>query len=66
MGKFPEADAFLAKIMICRKCKSRNKVGSDHCRKCGYKFAGGTYVPVTPTMKIAQRAIDRTTEQIRK
>ena len=38
MGKFPEADAFLAKIVICRKCKSRNKLGVKHCRKCGYKY----------------------------
>ncbi len=38
MGKFPEADAFIAKIVICRKCKSRNKLGVEHCRKCGYKY----------------------------
>lgn len=37
MGKFAEADAILAKIVICRKCKSRNKLGVEHCRKCGYK-----------------------------
>lgn len=37
MGKFAEADAILAKIVICRKCKSRNKAGVKHCRKCGYK-----------------------------
>ncbi|VVB57286.1 50S ribosomal protein L40e [uncultured archaeon] len=38
MGKFPEADALIAKIVICRKCKSRNKLGVEHCRKCGYKY----------------------------
>jgi large subunit ribosomal protein L40e len=37
MGKFPIADAELAKIMICKKCKSRNRVGATKCRKCGYK-----------------------------
>ncbi len=37
MGKFAEADAILAKIVICRKCKTRNKAGVEHCRKCGYK-----------------------------
>jgi large subunit ribosomal protein L40e len=38
MGKFPEADAELLKIVICKKCKSRNKRGVLSCRKCGYKF----------------------------
>ncbi len=35
MGKFAEADALISKIVICKKCKTRNKKGSDHCRKCG-------------------------------
>jgi ribosomal protein L40E len=38
MGKFPEADAVLAGISICSKCKTRNKRGVDKCRKCGSKF----------------------------
>lgn len=38
MGKFPEADAVLAKISVCLKCKTRNKRGMDKCRKCGSKF----------------------------
>ncbi|RLG18036.1 50S ribosomal protein L40e [Candidatus Micrarchaeota archaeon] len=37
MGKFPVADARLKKIWICKKCKSRNKAGSEKCRKCGYR-----------------------------
>jgi large subunit ribosomal protein L40e len=37
LGKFPIADAVIAKIWICKKCKSRNKAGAVMCRKCGYK-----------------------------
>ena len=48
----------------CPKCDmesvARKGTGIWECRKCGYKFAGGTYQPVTPAMKIVQRAIDRT------
>jgi len=36
MGKFPIADAEIAKIWICRRCKARNKAGATRCRKCGY------------------------------
>ncbi|HIH22728.1 MAG: 50S ribosomal protein L40e [Candidatus Micrarchaeota archaeon] len=38
MGKFPEADAEISKIMICRKCKSRNPKGLKKCRKCGSQY----------------------------
>ncbi|MDE1856369.1 MAG: 50S ribosomal protein L40e [Candidatus Micrarchaeota archaeon] len=35
MGKFAIADEQLAKTVVCRKCKARNKAGSKMCRKCG-------------------------------
>ncbi|MGC8478746.1 MAG: 50S ribosomal protein L40e [Candidatus Micrarchaeia archaeon] len=38
MGKSPLADAEISKIWICKKCKARNKAGSEKCRKCGYRY----------------------------
>ncbi|MGC8571988.1 MAG: 50S ribosomal protein L40e [Candidatus Micrarchaeia archaeon] len=38
MGKFPIADAEIAKVWICKRCKARNKAGAKHCRKCGYPY----------------------------
>ena len=38
MGKFPIADAHISKIVICKKCKSRNKATVERCRKCGYRY----------------------------
>lgn len=38
MGKFPEGDARLAQIAICRRCKARNKKDADKCRKCGSPY----------------------------
>jgi ribosomal protein L40E len=34
MGKFPVADAELKSQLLCRKCKTKNRVGATHCRKC--------------------------------
>lgn len=38
MGKFPLADEVLGRMVICRRCKSRNKTGVAKCRKCGCKY----------------------------
>lgn len=38
MGKFPEADARLSSLTVCRRCKTRNKRGTEKCRKCGSAY----------------------------
>ncbi len=44
----------------CPRCMFRTvkrwSVGVWHCRKCGYKFAGGAYTPRTKLGEIAARA----------
>jgi large subunit ribosomal protein L37Ae len=44
----------------CPRCRfktvKRWSVGVWHCRKCGYKFAGGAYTPTTKLGEIAARA----------
>lgn len=48
----------LRKRHQCPKCLhnsvSRESAGVWFCRKCGLKFAGGAYVPVTRKSKIGQ------------
>ncbi len=38
MGKFQLADEAISRVWICRKCKGRNRSGSEKCRKCGSKY----------------------------
>ena len=44
----------------CPRCKfdtvKRWSVGIWHCRKCGFKFAGGAYTPTTKLGEVAARA----------
>jgi large subunit ribosomal protein L37Ae len=67
--RIADIEAISGSLHRCPKCDmqsvQRRGTGIWECRKCGYKFAGGAYQPQTPAMKIAQRAIDRTLEQMK-
>ncbi|MBP5474756.1 MAG: 50S ribosomal protein L37ae [Methanomicrobium sp.] len=48
---------------VCPNCATeavtRKGTGIWECKKCGYKYAGGAYVPQTPNLKVALRTIER-------
>jgi len=41
----------------------RKGTGIWLCKKCGFKFAGGAYVPQTPVQRVALRTIERTLQK---
>jgi len=51
----------------CPRCDrdSVKRIGTGiwECKKCGFKFAGGTYVPQTPGLKVALRNIERSIQK---
>ncbi|HDM22851.1 MAG: 50S ribosomal protein L37ae [Methanomicrobia archaeon] len=52
----------------CPRCHTRNvrrvSTGIWECKKCGFKFAGGAYLPETDSGKIVKRTIKRVTESV--
>ncbi|HKM42349.1 MAG TPA: 50S ribosomal protein L37ae [Methanocorpusculum sp.] len=47
---------------LCPMCDTiavkRIGTGIWECKKCGYKYAGGAYVPQTANLKVVLRAIE--------
>jgi len=58
-----EIDVLQRQKYVCKKCGKRavKRVGTAiwECKSCGYKFAGGAYIPVSPAAKIVEQAISR-------
>jgi len=46
---------------VCSKCgkKAVKRIGSGiwQCKSCGYKFAGGCYIPRTSASKMVEQAL---------
>ena len=58
--RYVRVTAGLKKAHKCPQCGfvrvKRESVGVWKCKKCGYTFAGGAYVPVTKLGVVAKRA----------
>jgi len=58
--RYVRVTAGLKKAHKCPQCGfvrvKRKSVGVWKCKKCGYTFAGGAYVPVTKLGVVAKRA----------
>ena len=59
------------KMHAAHKCAScarmtvkRIGTGIWKCKKCGYTFAGGTYLPATTVGKTVARSVKKATEQV--
>ncbi|MEG9194400.1 MAG: 50S ribosomal protein L37Ae [Archaeoglobales archaeon] len=57
--KWLEIDIPQRQKYVCKRCGKRSvkRVGSGiwECRSCGYKFAGGCYLPSTVATKIIEK-----------
>jgi large subunit ribosomal protein L37Ae len=58
--RYVKVIAGLKKAHRCPQCGfervKRESVGVWNCRKCGYRFTGGAYTPVTKLGVVAKRA----------
>ncbi len=65
--KWKEIDERQRKLHECPTCKRmsvrRISTAIWECRKCGAKFAGGAYFPVTGAAKSIERVVKRLTEE---
>lgn len=61
--RYSEIMSEMRKKHVCPQCRSksvrRESVGIWICTKCGYKFAGGAYVPATKLGVTAERTARR-------
>ncbi len=66
-------EAILAKAKAKYKCPRCNvqavfrvRLGVWRCKKCGFEFTGGAWVPQTPTARSNYASLMRTVSQLKK